>query len=206
LRIVLIVLIALESTGLLALAVAHPTGALDEWRREPPSVPVFRPPIYDAAIGDLVLYQRRDRESGEALGYLEYAVETAVEYKGSSLGRQFLIRMTRTDARGRRQMRKIMVQPRLVIHGFLPPRFEEDDSYPAGARPVIKSVRTREVALREGGGRSVPGFLLEAVLPRESLTEVKERYWIAPEVPVFGVARWERGDEVLVVHRAERPR
>jgi hypothetical protein len=26
------------------------------------------------------------------------------------------------------------------------------------------------------------------------------------EVPVFGVARWERGNEVLVLHRMEKPR
>jgi hypothetical protein len=50
------------------------------------------------------------------------------------------------------------------------------------------------------------GFLVEAVVPRKSLTEVAERYWMTEEVPVFGVARWERGNEVLVLHRLEKPK
>ena len=42
------------------------------------------------------------------------------------------------------------------------------------------------------------------MIPRDSLTEVAERYWMTPKIPVFGVARWERGDEVLVVHTMKK--
>jgi hypothetical protein len=104
------------------------------------------------------------------------------------------------------------IQPRALMKGFLPPRFEDEDDYPAGERPVVSRISTATFPLRERPSSSprpppppVRGFLVEAVVPRKSLTEVAERYWISEEVPVFGVARWERGNEVLVLHRMEKP-
>jgi hypothetical protein len=52
--------------------------------------------------------------------------------------------------------------------------------------------------------KEVDGFLLEAVTPREDLSKVSERYWISDRVAVFGVARWERKDEILVLHTMEK--
>jgi hypothetical protein len=75
----------------------------------------------------------------------------------------------------------------------------------------VKTIRSAPVGLRytfaDGAlqaQRVVPGFLIEAVIPRRSLTEVRERFWMTPDVPVFGVARWDRDDEALILIRHER--
>lgn len=209
-RVFLLVLVVVEALGLVAIGAVAAFADLDRLGNPPPATPVFRPYIHDAVIGDRVRYQIRKND--EITGYLEYEVVQAVEFKGTNLGREFIIRMTPYSKSGRAQTpRLIRIRPRAVRIGFLPPRLEEDDDYPPGARPVVKSIRTATFPLRDVpvvAGRKPPapvdGFLLEAVIPRESLTEVAERYWMTPEIPVFGVARWERGDEVLVVHTMEK--
>ncbi|MHC4550281.1 MAG: hypothetical protein ACYTEZ_16035 [Planctomycetota bacterium] len=201
-RRVLFAVVCVECVVLIAGAAFHLGGGLERYARRPPSGPVFRPPIHEAVIGDFVRYERRDRESQEVLGYLDYEVELAIERQGTHLGREFVVKLTRTDARGKgRKQRKMRLRPRAVGHGYLPPRFEEDDAYPQGARPVVKTIRPAPVPFRKG---EVAGFLVEAVVPRESLTEIKERFWITDAVPLFGVARWERDGEVLVVLRQEK--
>ncbi len=200
-RRVLVGIVVLEACALVGLLVLHLAGGLERWRRDPPPVPVFRPPVYNAVIGDLVRYERLDRRTGEVLGYLDYEVLDAREYEGSALGREFVLKIVKTDKGGGSANRLIRVQPSIATHGFLPPRFEEDDAYPPGARPVVKSIRAATVPFRTA---KRPGFLIEAVHPRDSVVEVKERFWMIPEVALFGVARWERGDEVLVVHVSEK--
>ena len=97
------------------------------------------------------------------------------------------------------------------MHGFLPPRFEDEDDYPAGERPVVSRISTATFPLRDLPPSKKPppppvhGFLVEAVVPRKSLTAVAERYWMSDKVAVFGVSRWERGDEVLVLHHQQKP-
>ena len=39
---------------------------------------------------------------------------------------------------------------------------------------------------------------------REGLHTVAERYFISDKVPVFGVVRWERAKEHLLLHRSHR--
>jgi len=183
-------------------------------RREPPLAPVFRPQIEQAVIGDKVRYQRRallpDGTEGAVLGYLDYEVKLARETEGTTFGREFVIGMTESDVDGKERTRTMLLRPRGVTHGFLPPRIDEDDR-PTGALPVISSISTARVELpwkRKVAGRREPivvdGFLVEAVHPRESLTEVRERYWFADRVAMFGVARWERGDEVLEIYTQDR--
>jgi hypothetical protein len=202
-RRILFAIICVECIVLLGGAGLHFAGGLDRFTRRPPRAPVFRPPIHQAVIGDTVRYERRDPD-GRVLGYLTYKVETAVEFEGTNLGREFVLALTLTDKRDKRtRRRRIRLRPRAVGHGFLPPRFEEDDGYPQGARPVVKSIRSAKVDLfRE----EVDGFLLEAVTPRVDLSDVSERFWITDRVPVFGVSRWERPGEILVLHTMEKMR
>ena len=211
-RRILFILVCVECVALVGGAGLHLTGGLERWARRPPRAPVFRPPVHQAVIGDLVRYERRD-PSGRVLGYLTYEVEKAIEFSGTNLGREFVLRLTLTDKRDKRtRTRRIRLRPRAILHGFLPPRFEEDDGYPQGARPVVKTIRPAEVPFfkmevdDEFVPRFVSGFLLEAVTPRESLTKVSERFWITDRVPIFGVARWERPDEVLALHTMEKMR
>jgi len=217
-RRVLLAIIVLESALLAGGASMALFGGLERFQRVPPAPPVFRPPLHDAVIGDLVRYERRDRKTGAVIGTLEYEVMYAVVTKGTTLGPEFIVRITRAEG-DQSHERLIRIRPRAVSHGFLPPRFEEDDDYPTGARPIVKTIRsgliprpTGEMERYEQRRKTEPdleppprkrGFLVEAVTPRESLTEVKERYWITPDVPLFGVARWERGDELLELLHAE---
>jgi len=200
----LVGLVVVEAAALLAIAGVVFFFGLEKLARPAPRVPVFRPALYQAAIGDMVRYEKRVKtpEGYRVTGYLEYKVVRAVEYKGSNLGREFVMRIEDQDLSGRKRSRLMRIRPRSPLHGWLPPRIEEDDDYPTGARPVVKSVRTAKVPFRRG---EVEGFLVEAVIPRDSLTEVAERYWMTPRVAVFGIARWERGDEDLVLLRSEKP-
>jgi hypothetical protein len=200
LRPVLLVVIVVEALCLAGTGAFVALGDLDAHGREPPPVPVFRPPIHEAVIGDAVRYQiTRD---GQITGYVEYEVVYAVEITGTNLGREFVVRITPFTKGGRAQSGRLMrIRPRAVRIGFLPPRIEEDDDYPSGARPVIKTIRTERFRVQR---REVDGFLVEAVTPRVSLTEVSERYWMTEDVPVFGVARWQRADEDLTLHSMRR--
>ena len=197
----LIGIIVLEALALVALFGLQAAGVLEQWRRDPPPVPVFTIPLQSAVIGDFVRYQRLHPETGEVLGYLDYEILSAAEYEGSALGREFIVKLVKTDEGGGSYTKHMRIQPSLPTHGFLPPRFEEDDAYPPGARPVLKTITATSVTHRK---RNHPGFLVEAVLPRRSLEEVKERYWMSPAIAVFGVARWERPDEILVEHHSRR--
>lgn len=200
---VLFLIVCVECVALLGGAGLHLTGGLERYARRAPRAPVFRPPIHQAVIGDLVRYERRDA-AGRVLGYLTYEVEKAFEFEGTNLGREFVLKLTLTEKDDKRtRMRRIRLRPRAVGHGFLPPRFEEDDGYPQSARPVVKTIRTAKVPLFK---REVDGFLLDAVTPREDLSKVSERFWITDQVPVFGVTRWERPDETLVLHTMEKRR
>jgi hypothetical protein len=203
LRVFLVAVIAAECLLLTGGAGAYLLGGLDRLARPSPPVPVFRPPIHDTVIGDLVRYERRDRATGEVLGQVEYEVKLVVVIEGSTSGPEIVLSMRETDQGGASRERLMRVQPRALMHGFLPPRFEEDDDYPAGARPVVARIAATTFELRR---RPTRGFLVETVIPRRSLTEVAERLWMTDKVPVFGVARWERGDDVLVVLRMERGR
>lgn len=209
-RRILFVIVCVECVALLGGAGMHLTGGLDRYARRPPRAPVFRPPIHQAVIGDVVRYERRD-PGGRVLGYLTYEVEKAIEFKGTHFGREFVLKLTLTDKRDKRvRKRRIRLRPRAISHGFLPPRFEEDDGYPQGARPVVKTIRPATMKLFKpmdpARAKEVAGFLLEAVTPREDLSKVSERYWISDRVAVFGVARWERKDEILVLHTMEKMR
>jgi hypothetical protein len=212
----LFVIVCVECVALLGGAGMHLSGGLERFARRPPRAPAFRPPIYQALIGDVVRYERRDA-SGRVLGYLTYEVEQAVEFEGTNFGREFVLKLTQTDKGDKRnRMRRIRLRPRAITHGFLPPRFEEEEGYPQGARPVVKSIRPARVLLFKPAPPVPPappkpetwadGFVLEAVTPRANLEEVSERFWISDRVAVFGVARWERPDEVLVLHTMEKTR
>ncbi|MDH3590540.1 MAG: hypothetical protein OER88_01585 [Planctomycetota bacterium] len=196
----LVGLIVLEAAALLALGAATAFGAWDGLARQDRAV-TFQPPIYDAVMGESARYERTAKD-GTVTGYLDYEVEKAVEYKGTARGREFVIVLREFDPRGRRlRSRRLAVLPRTLAHGFLPPSYEEDDDYPAGARPVIRSIKSGPVTLRR---RTMPGFELEIVIPRESVTVPAERIWMAKDVAVFGVVRWERKNEVLTLHTQER--
>jgi len=202
--------VALECLALVLGLGGHAFGAFDALKRLPPEVPVFRPPIHDARIGDLVRYEKRDRETGKVIGYLEYEVRLVTVVEGTTSGPDITL-LIKDDTGGATRERMMGIQPRALMHGFLPPRFEDEDDYPAGERPVVSRISTATFPLREYPKelKRVPppvrGFLVEAVIPRRSLAEVAERYWMTDKVPVFGVARWERGDEVLVYHHGEQP-
>lgn len=201
---------ALECLALVLGLLGYAFGAFDGLRRLPPAVPVFRPPIHDARIGDLVRYEKRDRATGNVIGYLEYQVRLVTVMEGTTSGPDIVL-FIKDDTGGATRERVMGIQPRALMHGFLPPRFEDEDDYPAGERPVVSRISTATFPLRDPPAPPrlppppVHGFLVEAVVPRRSLTEVAERYWMTDKVPIFGVARWERGDEVLVLLHAEKP-
>jgi hypothetical protein len=191
-------------------------GGLDGLKRLPPEVPVFRPLLPDARIGDLVRYEKRDRATGKVRGYLEYDVKLVIVVEGTTIGPEIVLAIKETDrvtdTEDRTRERIMRIQPRALMHGFLPPRFEDEDDYPAGERPVVSRISTATFQLRDLPSSSpkpppppVRGFLVEAVVPRRSLTAVAERYWMSDKVAVFGVSRWERGDEVLVLHHQQKP-
>lgn len=195
--IVVVVLAALALAGACGFLLL---GDLDALKAEPPEPPVFRPPIYRAAIGDMVRY--RVIEDGEVVGYIDYEIESAQEIRNTRLGRMFIVKITESpaDDRPARPPRRMRLRPRAVRVGFLPPLYEHEDDYPTGALPVPSLIRTERFRYRN---REVDGFYVEAVRPRESLEEPAERYWITSEVPVFGVAVWERDGQRLEVHVAE---
>jgi hypothetical protein len=205
LRTVLVAVIAVECLLLTGGASAYLVGGLDGLAVRPPPVPVFRPPLYEARIGDLVRYERQDLATGRVLGYVDYEVKLVVVIEGSTTGPEVVLNLRETEqapgeAAPRLRERLMRIQPRALTHGFLPPRFEEDDDYPTGARPVVKRIEARTFDVRR---RPTRGFQIDAVIPRRSLTETAERFWVTDKVPVFGVARWERGNEVLVLHRMD---
>lgn len=207
----LLLLVALECLLLAGGLLAFALGGLDRFERRPPPLPVFKPLLPETRIGDLVRYERRDRATGKVLGYLEYEVKLVFVVEGTTTGPEILLFIKDTDALGASRDRTMRIQPRALMHGFLPPRFEDEDDYPAGERPVVSRISTATFPLRDPPAPQRPppppvrGFLVEAVVPRKSLTEVAERYWMSDKVAVFGVARWERGDEVFVLHHQQRP-
>ncbi|MEM8884124.1 MAG: hypothetical protein AAGD14_08660 [Planctomycetota bacterium] len=162
-------------------------------RVPPPTSPAFTPPAYGAVIGDWVRYRRIDPDDPNSdLGYVTYTVEHARVLKNSGLGVDLIVRMQEVSADGKERTRRVRVQPRLLDHGFLPPTFRElEEEDVPGAKPVVRTIRTADV-----DGK--PGFEIETVRPREGRTEVSERLWVRPDVPVFGVYRWERDDEIWV--------
>ena len=204
-RTALVWIVSAEGVALLVAAVALLLGYRPDGVAAP-IAPVFRPPIHDAVIGDFVRYQRLARtpegEDGEVLGYVEYKVMLAVETEGTTLGRTFLIEITHRDAKGSRVLkrRQLGVRPRDLTQGFFPPRFDEEER-PLSVLPVVKTIRTAEVPFLL---TRKAGFLVETVVPREGLTKVQERYWFSVDAPVFGVTRWERRQDVLVLHAMER--
>ena len=170
--------------------------------RQPAAVSsVFRPPLYDAVTGDSVRFRKvaRDDETRE-LGFMDYEVEQARIVKNSGLGAEFVISMIErgVDDKSKDRRRKVRVQPQLMEHGFLPPSFEELARLDVpGGRRVIRSIRTAMV----NGER---GFIVETIRARDGLDAVKERLYMVLDAPVFGVVRWERGDEVWILHRSHR--
>jgi len=200
-RKILIGIVALECLLLVGAAVATPLLG-DRLQPPAPDPLVFEPRISSAVIGDSVRYRRLSaKDPTKELGLIEYKVERAAIIERSGMGPYFDIKMTQWDSDGNRVERRIRIQPELIEHGFLPPRFDElqRNDIPGG-RPVIRSIQIALVPLRPGRAEK-PGFVIEAVHPRDSLTKVKERYFIHPDVALFGVARWEREDEVLIHDR-----
>jgi len=203
-RRVLITVITLECLLLLGGAVG--IGLYGAKLRQPSSVsPVFRPPLFDAVTGDSVRFRKvaRDDEN-RVLGFVDYEIEQARVVKNSGLGTEFVIsiidRSTDGDVAGSgsERRRNLRIQPQLLEHGFLPPSFEELARIDVpGGRSVIRSIKTAEV---EGE----PGFIIELVRPRDGLDHVTERLYFQLDTPVFGVVRWERGDEVWILHTANR--
>ena len=176
---------------------------LDRFQVETPTVDVFRPTLHAAVIGDEVRYRRIDNKTHSETGYLDFRVRKAVEYLGTNFGVELMIEMVERDLSGRALRRRTLRwRPQDVSHGFLPPRYNEDELLP-GDRPVISRISTVMVDM---GIRKKPrrGFLIEAVIPSRSLEQVAERYWFNRDVAIFGVVRWEREEETLVLHRQTR--
>ncbi|MGH7162369.1 MAG: hypothetical protein ACREID_02710 [Planctomycetota bacterium] len=199
-RQLLIAAIAVEGALLVgaALLLALAPQAIERPR---PTAPVFEPPLHRAVTGDEVLYQIREIATGRVTGYIRYAVLAAVEYQGTSLGREFHLEISELDERGHTKRSRIMLlRPRTPTHGFLPPLFDEEEM-PPGDRPLISALQPARVVYRK---RELPGFLVEAVRPRWSLTQVKDRFWLCDAVPVFGVARRESDGLEWTVHTAGR--
>jgi len=182
----LLVLILVEGVALasaLGIVAMDPEGL---HRRIPPA-PVFAPPIHKAVGGDFVRYELTDLSTGRVTGFLEYKVERAIEYERENFGREFHLRVTEMDARGKNARSRTMIfRPRQ--HGFLPPVFDEDE-LPPGDAPVVKSIEPATMTLKR---REIPGFLVEAIQPRWSTAEVRDRLWFTDAVPIFGVLRRQR--------------
>jgi hypothetical protein len=203
-RAILIALVTLESLALIVGAGVWAVAG-EQFRRNSPVPPVFRPALFSAVIGDSVRYRRVDPKDPErVLGFLDYEIVGAVKTKDTGLGPRFAIRMTRIDAEGRTEVRTIAIQPELLEDGWMPPRFDAVAwSDVPGGRPVIRTIRTAAVPPRIGADPE-PGFEIEAVIPREGLHTVAERYFISDRVPIFGVVRWERANGHLLLHRSHR--
>jgi hypothetical protein len=203
-RRLLIVLVSIESVLLLAGAAAIWLGG-ERLRRPTPDALVFEPAIYSAVIGDSVRYRRVDpKDENNVLGFLDYEVVDARIANDTGLGARFYVKITQIDEAGGQRSRIAPIQPELIEDGFLPPRFDELQRIDVpGGRPVIRTIRTAPVP-RRPGAEPEPGFEIETIIPRDGLTEVAERYFISPEVPLFGVVRWERSGEVFLLHRQNR--
>lgn len=200
----LLAVIVLEALGLFLAGAALLFG-IEERTVEPPPIPSFRPPVYDSVIGDMVRYQKIDQKTEATVGYLEYRVEWAEEYRGTNFGRTYRVVMVERDARARETgSRRIIIRPRDITHGWLPPTYEEQlRTQFVGAQPVIASIETASVTvLRE----KYDGFLVTTVIPRRSLTEISGRFWISERVPLFGVARFERDGYAYVLDQMEDAR
>jgi len=202
-RRLLILLVLLECVVLVGGSLA--LGLYGHRLRKPsPVAPAFRPPIYDAVIGDSVRYRIVDPAHPENIrGFIDYEIKHARIIENSGVGVEFNVEITRRDNEGKELRRVVRVQPRTFDHGFLPPTFEELAELDVpGGRPVIRAIRT---ALVRGLGEDVaPGFEIDTVVPRESLQTVSSRLFVRADVPVFGVARWERGDELWLLHLQHR--
>jgi len=203
-RAILIALVTVESLALIVGAGILAVGG-EGFVKKPPTSPVFRPPLLSAVIGDSVRYRRVDPKDPErTLGFLDYEIIGAVKTQDAGLGARFGIRMTRIDAKGRSETRRIAIQPELIADGWMPPRFDEKAWFDVpGGRPVIRTIRTASVALRRGAPAQ-PGFEIETVIPRDGLDKVAERFFVLPNVPIFGVVRWETAEEHLLLHRSHR--
>jgi hypothetical protein len=137
-------------------------------------------------------------------GFVEYEVEQAVEYEGpaQAVGRELHLRVTESDARGQGSRSRTMIfRPRQ--HGFLPPLYDEDE-LPPGEAPVVATLEPARVSYR---GREREGFLADAVRPRWSLGEIRDRFWFWEGAPLFGVVRRESEGVRwnLVVSQGGRP-
>jgi hypothetical protein len=171
----------------------------EKLKKHAPAAPVFRPPLYDAVIGDSVRYRRVDKDDeSKELGFVDFEVEGARIVQQSGLGAEFNVVMVDRAVDGTERRRKIRIQPRFIDHGFLPPSFEEYEMLDVpGGRPVIRTIRTARVPDGEG-------FVIETAVPRDGLDKVSDRYFIRLDVPVFGVVRWERPNETWILHRSNR--
>ena len=203
-RTFLLVVIVLEAIGLFAAGAALLFG-IEERAVDSPSIPSFRPPAYDSVIGDRVRYRKVDQKTQAVVGYLEYRVEWAEEYKGTNFGRTYRVVMAERDARIQTvRSRKIIIRPRDVTHGWLPPGYQEElRGRVPGAQQVVASIETATVRVMK---RDVPGYLVETIVPRTSLSEIAARYWITDTVPLFGVARFERDGHAFILDDMEDPR
>jgi len=192
----LLALVCLEGVALAALA-----GALllypERFERRAPPAPEFRPRILSAEGGEQVRYRLEDLKSGALRGYLEYRVERVEDLSKQGLGRVLHIRLTERDASGAiDRERLILFKPRL--HGFLPPTLD-DDGLPVGDLPVVALLESREFEVRRARRR---GVYVEGVRPRwiGRGAAAEERFWFAPGVPVFGLARRERDGVAWALH------
>ena len=99
-RKILLILIILESALLAGGVGVHLFSGLDRFQKRLPPAPVFRPSIGTAVIGDMVRYARVDKATGANLGTLEYDVQWAEITKGTTIGPQYVIKITETDGQG----------------------------------------------------------------------------------------------------------
>ena len=201
----LLVLIVLEAVALFAAGGALLFGVAEDHRAETPSIETFRPPIYEARIGDFVRYRKMDNKTGRQTGYLEYKVEWAEEHRGTTFGRMFRVLLVERDARGREQRRqRLIVRPRDIMHGFLPPRLDEEvRAQVTGEMLVVSSIETAPVEVK---GKQRNGFLVQAVVPRESITEAAPQVLDASLGARVRRCRWEQKYETYIADRMEQPR
>ena len=148
-RAFLVVIISLEGLALISAGAVLLLVDLDSdrFRAEKPVVSVFRPPLHGAVIGDEVRYRRIDKKTQEQIGFVDFRVLKAIDYLGTNFGRELLIEVVERDASGKALgRRRLRWRPQDVSHGFLPPRYNEDELLP-GDRPVISRISTALVEL-----------------------------------------------------------
>ncbi len=193
-------IVVLEGSALLALAGIFLLSP-ESVRAEPASIPVFRSPLEEAVKGERVEYELVDLVTRESRGFLSYEIKEAVRVERPDLGMRFEIEIVRRRPRGPKKTESRMVIHIPRMHGFFPPRLDED-SLPAAQRPVMKSVRSSKVSV---GQNDYPGFVVEAVWPEWGLGEIKDRLWLTDRVPVFGLARRETEGAEWVLTDLTRP-